>query len=91
MDASSQSPSFEVRCERCRVSFPVGTRRCMHCNGALGRKRRLPRIPVPPGHEEISLEVEDEAASKPGMFSPVTLVWILLLLGGYLWRSCGGQ
>ena len=61
----------------------------MHCGSAIGRKRRLPRIPVPPGHEEVL--VEEEPSSKPGMMSPVTIIWVLLLLGGYLYRSCGGS
>lgn len=26
--------SYEVRCLRCDVSFPVETRRCIHCGGA---------------------------------------------------------
>jgi hypothetical protein len=24
---------FEVRCHRCEVSFPLGTKRCMYCGG----------------------------------------------------------
>jgi len=27
---------YEVRCPRCDVSFPVGTRRCIHCGGRTG-------------------------------------------------------
>ncbi len=87
MDASSQGTPYEVRCARCRVSYPVGTRRCIHCGEAVGRKRRRVRIPVPPGHEEVL--VEEELPNKSGGFSPLTFVWLLLLLGGYLYRSCG--
>jgi hypothetical protein len=29
---------FEVRCERCKTSFAIGTRQCIHCGGALGRR-----------------------------------------------------
>ena len=29
-----QGSPYEVRCHRCDVSFPVGTRRCIHCSGA---------------------------------------------------------
>ena len=88
MDASSPATPYEVQCERCRVSYPVGTRRCIHCNGVIGRKRFRPQIPVPPGHEEVF--VEDEPPSKTGRISPLTFVWLLLLLGGYIYRSCGG-
>ncbi len=30
---------FEVRCPSCDVSFPTGTRRCLHCGGHLGKGR----------------------------------------------------
>ncbi len=88
MDAIQPTTPYEVRCERCRVSFPLGTRSCIHCEGVLGRKRQRPRFPVPPGHEEVL--VEEELPNKRGGFSPLTFVWLLLLLGGYLYRSCGG-
>jgi ribosomal protein L37E len=32
------STYFEVRCERCKTSFALGTRNCVHCGGALGRR-----------------------------------------------------
>jgi hypothetical protein len=28
---------YEVRCPRCNVSFPVGTRTCLHCGGRTMR------------------------------------------------------
>ncbi len=88
MDASSPGTPYEVHCERCRVSFPVGTRRCLHCGEAVGRKRFRLRSPVPPGQEEVL--VEEESPSKTGGFSPLTFVWLLLLLGTYVYRSCEG-
>jgi hypothetical protein len=27
---------YEVRCPRCDVSFPIDTRKCMHCGGPTG-------------------------------------------------------
>jgi len=29
---------FEVRCERCQASFAPGTKQCVHCGAALGRR-----------------------------------------------------
>jgi hypothetical protein len=29
---------FEVRCERCKTSFALGTKQCVHCGGAIGRR-----------------------------------------------------
>lgn len=33
--------SYEVRCPRCDVSFPVGTRKCIHCGGATGQPDKV--------------------------------------------------
>ncbi len=33
----STPSAYEVRCARCEVSFPVETRRCLHCGGPTGR------------------------------------------------------
>ena len=30
---------YEVRCPNCDVSFPTGTRRCLHCGGRTGPGR----------------------------------------------------
>ena len=32
----AESSPYEVRCSSCDVSFPVGTRSCMHCGGRTG-------------------------------------------------------
>lgn len=32
-------PSYEAYCASCRVSHPPGTRRCVHCGGAVMRER----------------------------------------------------
>jgi hypothetical protein len=79
---------FEVFCQRCRVTHPVGTRRCVHCGGPIGRERAKPRLALPPEAEEV--ELEDVIQRRSGIFSPVTLLWVVILLGGYLYRSCAG-
>lgn len=33
----SQTTRFEVRCPSCNVSFPVGTRRCIHCGARTSK------------------------------------------------------
>ncbi|HEB89086.1 MAG TPA: hypothetical protein ENI85_05905 [Deltaproteobacteria bacterium] len=43
---SDQTP-FEVRCPRCDVTFPIGTKRCVHCGGRTvpsNRPRTLGRV-----------------------------------------------
>ena len=38
-------PDFEVRCLNCDVSFPVGTKRCLHCGGRVGASgRSIPEL-----------------------------------------------
>lgn len=81
-----QNP-YEVYCYHCKVSAPVGLRRCFHCGGRLTgqRDRQLPTHPA---------MIEDEEALDPsprrlGGASPATAMWILLLIGGSLYRLCG--
>ncbi|MBY0401366.1 hypothetical protein K2X89_13790 [Myxococcota bacterium] len=45
----SQGTPFEVRCPRCNVSFPVETRRCIHCGGATAASAAVAGLPVTPG------------------------------------------
>lgn len=33
----SKTSPYEVRCPRCDVSFPVETRKCMHCGGPTSK------------------------------------------------------
>jgi hypothetical protein len=35
------------------------------------------------------IEVEDEMPKRGGI-SPLTMVWVALLLAGYLYRACAG-
>lgn len=36
--AGSSANVYEVRCHDCDVSFPVGTKRCIHCGGRTGSR-----------------------------------------------------
>jgi hypothetical protein len=91
MEASRPAP-FEVYCDRCRVTFPVGTRRCVHCGGPTGGSpgrvaMRFEQV----GEPELA---EPEVETEPGrrrMVSPLTLVWIVLIVAGYAIRACSGQ
>jgi hypothetical protein len=51
-------PEFEVRCPSCDVSFPTGTRRCLHCGGRVGKGRfRVAGVPLE--HAEPEADAED--------------------------------
>jgi hypothetical protein len=97
MRTIAQTP-YEVYCDRCRVTFPVGTRRCVHCGDRIAARRPqrralpvealgLPRIEEQP--EEILVE-EEPMLRRSGIFSPTTLLWIVLGLGVALQRACAG-
>lgn len=79
---------YEVYCHRCHVTFPVGTKRCVHCGGRLGRDRLRPELELPPGAEDLAAH-EATVGRRSGL-SPFTLVWVALLLAGYLYRACAG-
>jgi hypothetical protein len=79
---------YEVRCERCRTSFPPETKRCIHCGGPLGgglaAMLRPGRVPDEPGDEA---EAGDEAVAVPGR----NLLWVVtavLAVGISLLRAC---
>ena len=88
-----QNP-YEVYCYQCNVTAPVGTRRCVHCGGSLSRGEQDPRraalaaligVDVSEADEEV-----DETAPSAGSVVPKIAMWILLLIGGFLYRFCNG-
>jgi hypothetical protein len=83
---------FEVYCERCRVSFPIGARRCIHCGGptTASRSNRSLRHAPAVEPEPVEPEIEPEVVQRR-FISPTTLVWIVLIAAGYLYRACGGE
>ena len=83
----SPTAPFEVWCNHCRTSFATGTKRCIHCGERLAKRRFDPRLEISPEMHEAVL-VEEEAPTKKGPFSPLTIVWILVLGGGYLFQMC---
>ena len=89
---SSQPAAFEVYCDRCRVTSPVGTRRCIHCGGPTSATRGRPGLRLEPASEPEVAEAEPlPELGRRRAFSPVTLAWIALIAAGYLYRACAGQ
>lgn len=90
-----EQAAFEVRCDRCSVTYPVGTRTCLHCGERLGRSRpagaSLRSAPGRPA--ELPGEAQDEElelAGRSGVLSPVAILWVVLLVGGAVYRLCAG-
>jgi hypothetical protein len=80
-EPASPNP-YEVSCARCRVTFPVGTRVCLHCGQPIGRPAVVLR---PAGPEEI---LEQDLPARPLAFSPMTLVWVLAAVATVIYRAC---
>jgi len=86
-----QNP-FEVYCLRCNVTAPVGTRRCFHCGGLLSGGEPDPRRAALAALIGVNPNELDEHAEEPppsiGSVLPKIAMWILLLIGGFLYRFC---
>jgi hypothetical protein len=93
---------YEVRCPRCDVSFPVGTRRCIHCGGPVPASAGIaaPIAPSAPSVEPGPFEpprpaeapVGDEASSGVGtslLKLSGSLFWIIAVVIFSIARSCG--
>ncbi|MCZ6464889.1 MAG: hypothetical protein O7A09_11195 [Proteobacteria bacterium] len=87
--------AHEVRCYSCDVSFPQGTKQCMHCGGRTGQ--RPVQGLLPPGLEPprpLQVEAEDADESNPLRRGPARMVmgavWVLLALVASLYRVCTG-
>ncbi|HJO23857.1 MAG: hypothetical protein QF890_00580 [Myxococcota bacterium] len=77
---------FEVFCHNCRVTFAAGTKHCIHCGARLSGSRNRPTVEMPPDSKEFEIKSERPKRSLP--FSPMTLLWVILLLGAGLQRAC---
>lgn len=94
-DEPAENP-YEVRCHHCQVTFPVGTRQCVHCGERLGRGRRR-FVPTPDPEMPWDLgEVEEQAAAeatppRSRFFSPFTLIWLIAAIGLSIQRACAGE
>jgi hypothetical protein len=95
------SVQYEVRCPRCNVSFPPGTKRCMHCGGRTGpglvagstSQSDGPEFVLRPsdrtGPGAFGEEEEELGDRRPGLMrSAVTVIWVLLAIAFSVIRAC---
>jgi hypothetical protein len=91
MRAAKANTPYEVYCQRCRVSFPIGTRSCMHCGQPIGpstlEAALLARRAGPPADEDGLAETPMRALKA----SPMTLVWVLAGVATIAYRACNQQ
>ena len=88
---------YEVRCESCRVSFPVGTKVCIHCGGRTGPSAadapggmfwtRSTESQAEPQQDDQQQEEEEEVRQSPVRVL-VTLLWVALAIAFSVVRSC---
>ena len=86
-----QTP-YEVYCYDCRVTFPVGTRSCVHCGRPIGAMppARGARPIVPGARDDDAEELELPGALNARKLGGMSL-WVLLALGAALSRICAGS
>lgn len=96
MHEQRHTTAYEVLCHHCNVTFPVGSKRCIHCGGRLGRRsegRRLSLDMATPSQQAASFqgaETDEEEPQKRSNFMPAALLWALLFAGMSIHRACSG-
>ncbi len=88
MQTQGPRTPYEVYCNRCRVSFAPGTKRCIHCGDRLARSRVQLELPLPPPLEAPQELVEEEISRRGSRFSPISILWIVAALAVGIQRAC---
>lgn len=100
--SAPSAPVYEVRCPSCQVTFPVGTRHCMHCGGRTeapsAREREadveLVRQQLPSGPLDLGNGRGGEEAAgdeSPSRWSRgIGLLWVAIVLAVSAYRACTG-
>jgi len=86
MRGTTPANPYEVYCTHCSVSFPVGTRVCMHCGQPIGRVAVAAAALRGPG--PIDDDPQEELPTRSMAFSPMTFVWLLAAVATVIYRSC---
>ena len=97
------SPTYEVRCYNCDVSFPPEVKRCLHCGArtssepppgvriaqmlAAGEAGGMQEVEPADGTEVLEEEVQGASPFRFGS----TGLWIALALGAGIMRACFGS
>ena len=86
---------FEAYCYHCRVTFPAGARRCLHCGGrlsAFGEAASPAGASAAPGGDAllpVPASEEESAALTIRRFGGLA-VWALVALSAVLSNLCRG-
>ena len=87
----AQTP-YEVYCYSCKVTFPIGTRQCIHCGRPIGGSP-LTRARHPADHARRRRSSRgDRDAGQISMRKLGGMsIWVLLALAAAVSRLCAGQ
>ena len=90
----AQTP-YEVYCFRCRVTFPVEARRCLHCGGRLYKPGERVAVAPDPGFSGPVLPIPAGGEAEEGPALTVRrfgglAIWALVALSAVLNSLCGG-
>jgi hypothetical protein len=97
---SLESPAVEVRCDHCDVSFPVGTKQCMHCGNRIGgsffgaasaAEPERDDVAVLHGAEDLDVEEAEQEPQRRLMRAGFTLFWLILAVLSAIFRACQQQ
>jgi hypothetical protein len=88
MQTEGPRTPYEVYCNRCRVSFALGTKRCIHCGDRPTRGRERPELLLPPLLEAPHELAGEEISRRGSRISPVSILWIVAALAVGLQRAC---
>ena len=79
---------LEVRCEWCDAGFAAGTRTCIHCGRALGRRPAVPHTGLFDREADASEDGEERTLS--GFWSNIVpgIAMLAFVLLSYLIRAC---
>ena len=83
--------AYEVYCFRCRVTFPVEARQCLHCGGPLfGRDERATSADLAPG-AAMPVPTGEDAEESPLLmlrrFGGIA-IWAIVALAAVLQNLC---
>ena len=80
---------FSVRCAQCETTFALGTKRCVHCGGPLG-KGLVAALQAAGDHQPLpgAIDAEEEEEVSTRRSSKAWIVWAFLAIAISIMRQC---
>jgi ribosomal protein L37E len=92
MRGPAPNTPYEVSCTRCRVTFPVGTRTCIHCGQPIARSSaEAAALAQRAGGAAGADDPLEEFPVRALKASPLTLLWLLAGAAAIAFRACSSS